>query len=226
MYAGCCDIGITIMSIRCNSIGIKYHRHWPNASSKSSNCWVTRSPISQMQNVITNDQAIEMTGITKSISMMIPFDFERRLNQKIHIGKGSTKHRERSYHLRHSCEQRSWNAQQRVCKCDQKYKFSGCIEFADKSEPKKKHFLETKETNCDLNLFERSLTLLPPNKAALYYRNIPSISIHFGPLFWWFDSTWPNHLRYHLRRKWPANMNRLQKRLARGQRKASNRMIL
>lgn len=70
---GFCVPIITVIIIRCNSIGYEYQSLWQMESSISSNRPVTRSAFSQKKNIVANDQNIKNSG--RIISIGLPWDW-------------------------------------------------------------------------------------------------------------------------------------------------------
>lgn len=67
IYVDCWVFAITIMYIRCTSLGNKYQLHWPKPSLNSSNWLVTNWLKSQDRKIIKNDQIVINKVLISSI---------------------------------------------------------------------------------------------------------------------------------------------------------------
>lgn len=137
---GCWAFDITVTSIRCNSMGIKYQLLSQVAPSNTSNCCDNCSQNSLTQKMMMNDHmmatiggisstrlASDFASITKKLfGKMNKFDF------LFYAEWNSTF----TYKLWYSYKHWAWNAQQCVCEYNQNEKFESFIESAHESGKK------------------------------------------------------------------------------------------
>lgn len=134
-----------MMNICCISFESTYQLHCQMASSNAINSMVNRSPNSQTQKIIPNDETIVSNGCNTTDIGKLSSDLKPKAQrQKIRESLVQFLMRiaicDILNYLRHKHQQRSANVQQNVQKQDQNRVLGRSIEFADESKNKWKKF--------------------------------------------------------------------------------------